>query len=123
MNRIPKLNWKRNTKKKRIRLGKGRYIFTDNKHPVRGVFSAFLGILSLVAIYMAVRRAAFAGGVADGRDTMTVILAGIYALAGLVLGIMSRREKDIFKLFPNLGIISNVLAIIIVASFLYLSWI
>ena len=33
---------------------------------------------------------------------------------GLVLGIMARTEKDIFKLFPNLGIILNLIAFIFV---------
>jgi len=38
---------------------------------------------------------------------------------GLILGIMSLREKETFKLFPVLGMIVNVLAFFALSLILY----
>lgn len=99
---------------------KGRYIFTDNKHPQKGIFSSALGVISAVTVYMAVRLAFEAGGQAKPQYAAAVILALIYAIAGFVLGIMSGTEKDIFRLFPNLGILLNTVVLICIVGILYL---
>ncbi|MBP7348138.1 MAG: hypothetical protein KA965_05605 [Butyrivibrio sp.] len=99
---------------------KGRYIFTDNKHPKKGIFATVLGIIAAVTVYVAVRKTFEAGGQAPANYAAAVILALVYSICGLVLGIISRMEKDIFKLFPNLGIVLNLLAIICIAGILYL---
>ena len=49
-----------------------------------------------------------------------VILAVVYAIAGMVLGIRSLTEKDIFKVFPVLGILLNFLTVIAGGIILYL---
>jgi hypothetical protein len=48
-----------------------------------------------------------------------VLLALIYSLIGIILGIRSIREPDIFRLFPILGITFNIIAIIAVGAILY----
>ena len=99
---------------------RGRYIFTDNRHPKKGIFSSALGMIAAVTVYIAVKRTFEAGGQAQANDAAAVILALIYCACGLVLGIMSRVEKDIFKLFPNLGILLNWLVLICIIGILYL---
>ena len=100
---------------------RGRYVFTDKKHPEKGVLSAALGLISVVTIICAVYFSYKNGGQAEARYGVAVMICLIYSIAGLVLGIMSRMEKDIFRLFPNLGIILNVLSLIWVGLLLYFS--
>ncbi len=96
------------------------YMFTNKSHPQRGIMSTILGILSDGAIGLAVFSAFKAGGAADARMACTVMLALLFAIAGLVLGILSRIEKDKFYFFPNVGILLNGIAVIAVAFILYI---
>lgn len=54
------------------------------------------------------------------RLASSVLLAFIFALVGLVLGILSRLERDRFYFFPNVGILLNSLAVLVVAFILYI---
>ena len=80
-------------------------MFTDNRHPEKGVMSAALGAISVVTLVCA-----------------GAFLAAIFSVTGLVLGIMSKFEKDIFKLFPNLGIILNTLSVAFVIFLILLGF-
>lgn len=101
-------------------LIKKNYMFTNKSHPQRGIMSTILGILSDGAIGLAVFSAFKAGGVTSMRLASSVLLAFIFALVGLTLGILSRMEKDRFYFFPNVGILLNSLAVIAVAFILYI---
>ena len=101
-------------------LIKKNYMFTNKSHPQRGIMSTILGILSDGAIGLAVFSAFKAGGVTSMRLASSVLLAFIFALVGLTLGILSRMEKDRFYFFPNVGILLNSLAVIVVAFILYI---
>lgn len=101
-------------------LTKKNYMFTNKSHPQRGIMSAILGILSDGAIGLAVFSAFKAGGETSMRLASGVLLALIFAITGLTLGIMSRLEKDRFYFFPNAGILLNSIAIIAVAFILYI---
>ena len=95
-------------------------MFTDNRHPEKGVMSAILGIISVGALIAAVVFTYNDGGQAQMRYAAAALVAAIFSVVGLVLGIMSRMEKDIFKLFPNLGIVLNSLSIAFVIFILVL---
>nr|WP_256372299.1 DUF6142 family protein [Butyrivibrio sp. CB08] len=95
-------------------------MFTDNRHPEKGVMSAILGIISVSALIAAVVFTYNDGGQAQLRYAAAALVAAIFSVVGLVLGIMSRLEKDIFKLFPNLGIVLNTLSIAFVIFILVL---
>ena len=103
----------------RIRIKKfepvrDRYMFTDNRHPEKGVMSAILGCISVVTLGCAVFFTYRDGGQAQVKYAAAAMLAAVFSVVGIVLGIQSRFERDIFKLFPNLGIILNSLSIIFV---------
>ena len=50
---------------------------------------------------------------------MVVVLSIGYAIAGMVLGIRSLTEKDIFRIFPICGIVFNSLAFLGGGAILY----
>lgn len=101
-------------------FGKGGYIFTDKKNPKRGIMSAVLGLIATASISMAVHFTYQNKGTALMQYGAVVILAMIYAAAGLALGIRSLTEKDIFRFFPILGILLNSLTVIAGGIILYL---
>ena len=86
---------------------KGGYIFTVRKHPEKGIMSTILGVLSILSVGAAIYLTYRNGGNAI-RD-----------LAGLVLGILSRVEKDNYYLFPHLGIGLNVFCLAAISYILY----
>ncbi len=98
-------------------------MFTDNRHPEKGVMSTILGCLSVGTLLAAVFFTYRDGGQAQPRYAAAALLAAIFSVAGFILGIMSRLERDIFKLFPNLGIILNLIAIVFVVFVLVMGFI
>ena len=99
-----------------------RYMFTDNRHPEKGVMSAILGCISVTALVVAVVFTYRDGGQAQLRYAAAALVAAVFSVAGFILGIMSRFERDIFKLFPNLGIILNLISILFIVFLLVLSF-
>lgn len=99
---------------------RGRYIFTDNKHPIRGIASTILGILSLATLFLSVWMTYTGAGNAQDGYAAAVLLAFVYAVGGLVMGILSRSEQDIYLLFPHLGIGLNGLTLCGVLALLFI---
>ena len=97
-----------------------RYMFTDNRHPEKGIMSAVLGTLSVITLSLAVLFSYKNGGQALVQYAAAAFVAAIFSCLGLILGIMSRFERDIFKLFPNLGILLNLLSVLFIVFLLIL---
>lgn len=95
------------------------YMFTNKSTPQRGIMSTILGILSDASIGLAVFSSFQQGGAPNPRHGMAVLLALLFSVAGLVLGILSRLEKDKFYFFPNLGILLNILGVFAGGFILY----
>lgn len=93
-------------------LSKNGYIFTDKKNPKWGIMSSILGLIATVSLCLAIHFTYLNGGTAPMQYGMVVLLAILYAIAGMVLGIRSLTEKDIFRFFPIFGIVFNALAIL-----------
>lgn len=101
-------------------FGREGYIFTDKKNPRQGIMSTILGLIAGVSIGLAVHRTYLNKGDALMQYGAVVLLATVYAVAGLVLGIRSLNEKDIFRIFPVIGIFLNILTMIASGIILYL---
>ncbi|MDE6983102.1 MAG: hypothetical protein K2O99_00980 [Lachnospiraceae bacterium] len=101
-------------------FGREGYIFTDKKNPKRGIMSTILGLIAGVSICLAVHKAYQNGGTALMQYGAVVLLSMAYALVGLILGIRSLLEKDIFRFFPIAGVLLNVLSMAASGAILYL---
>ncbi len=101
-------------------LNKEGYIFTDKKNPKWGIMSSILGVITVVSIWMAVYFTYRNGGMAPMQYGAVILLAIVYAITGISLGIHSLTEKDIFRFFPIVGIVLNLLAAIAGGFILYL---
>ncbi len=100
---------------------KRKYIYTDKRHSNRAVMSAILGIISngslAAVIYLSFQKN---GEVPHGYG-VTGVLAVLYSLVGLGMGVVTVRDKTYYRLFPWLGILLNTLALGILALIIYLA--
>ncbi|MBR5969798.1 MAG: hypothetical protein IK016_05550 [Lachnospiraceae bacterium] len=101
---------------------RGRFIFTDKKHPWRGIFSVVISVMSFSAVILAVVLTVRGTGGASASAAAGILLALIYAIAGLILGILSRLEREVYLLFPRLGIFLNAAAIVCIGGILFLGF-
>lgn len=81
--------------------------------------ATILGVISLLSLGIVVFRAYLSGGEAAVGFGFTGVLALIFSVIGLCLGIVTVREKDYYRLFPILGIILNLLALGSLSLILY----
>ena len=84
-----------------------KYKFTNKRHPLKAVMSVALALIGIGTVLLTVYQGYKAGGEIVWGHVAAVLLAIIMAVAGFVLGIMSRLEKDRYYFFPILGIILN----------------
>lgn len=95
------------------------YIFTNKKHSEKAVMSAALGglcIFSLIAVtFLSYKK----GGEVPNGYGFTGLFVLIFSLIGLLLGVITVREKDMFKLFPILGIVLNTIALLGIGFMVY----
>lgn len=104
------------------RFRKSGYIFTDKKNPRWGIMSTLLGLIAVLSVAAAVYFTYLENGAAPMQYGMVILLSVIYSMIGMVLGVRSLLEKDIFKLFPIMGIVLNVIAVIEGGFILYLGY-
>lgn len=101
-------------------MRKKNYIFTNKKHSDKAIMSTILGVISLVSIGIVTYLSYRGGGVMHGGYGVTGVLATIYSLIGLILGIVTIRDKDIYRIFPVLGTVFNFAALAGISFLLYL---
>lgn len=82
--------------------------------------SAILGIISMASVIIVIYLTYLREGNATNGYAMTGVLATIFSLVGLGLGLVSLREKETYKLFPWLGTVLNVLVLAGMAFLIYL---
>lgn len=99
---------------------KKHYIFTNKNYSEKSIMSTILGVISLGALFAAVYFTFLAGGEAMVGYGVTGLLAAVFSVTGLILGIMSKLEKDRFYLFSYIGIVTNFLAIVSIGYMIYL---
>ena len=101
-------------------MRKKNYIFTNKKHSDKAIMSTILGIISLISMGIVTYLSYRGGGVMHGGYGVTGVLATIYSLIGLILGIVTLRDKDIYRIFPVLGTVFNFVALAVISFLLYL---
>ena len=96
-----------------------KYIYTNRKNSNRAIMATILGIISLLSLWIVVFRTYQNRGEATVGYGITGLLATLFSLVGLVLGILTVRDKSYYKLFPVLGIILNFVVLALVSVILY----
>ena len=100
-------------------MKKKKYIFTNRKHTKKGIMATILGVISNIAVFLAVYFTYMSGGAAPINYGVSILLALIFSVTGFVIAMISRFEKDFFYFFSYLGIVINVLPIVTIVVLLY----
>lgn len=82
--------------------------------------AVILGIISLVSLGAAVFLAFRGGGTAPLRCGVAGVLAVVYSVIGLALGVNTVIKPDYYKLFPVLAILLNGAVLGAAALILYM---
>jgi len=96
------------------------FMFTSKSHSEKGMFASGLGVISLISILLCVYLSYKQGGEMDPKLGAAAFFALLIAIGGLTMGIIARREKDVFYLFPDLGIALNTISFLIILALYYL---
>lgn len=81
--------------------------------------STVFGLIAGTSVIYSLREVFLAQGQAMVRYGMAVLFSLIFALVGIVLGVMSRMEQDRFHVFSWIGIVLNALTILGIGFMIY----
>ena len=81
--------------------------------------STILGVISLVSLIAVVLLAYEKEGNIPAGYGVAGFLIAVFSVTGLVLGIVTAMEKDRYRLFPSLGIVCNLLALLGIGFVVY----
>lgn len=98
---------------------KNSYMFTNKQHTQKGIMSTILGVISLATLVYAVVMSYLKAGDIPRQYGAAVMLVMIFAFMGIILGVVSKTERDKFFFFSYLGIVLNVLALVVISIILY----
>lgn len=84
--------------------------------------ATILGVISNASLGIVIYLSYLSGGDAPISYGLTGLLAMLFSMVGLILGVLTIGEKDIFKLFPVLGILLNLIALGILAFLVQLTF-
>ena len=82
--------------------------------------AAILSVIANASIALAVYFTFQNKGVAPMQYGTVILLSLVFAVVGFVLGIRANLEKDIYRLFPVLGIVLNSMALLAGGFILYI---
>lgn len=81
--------------------------------------ATILGIISLASMGIVVFLTYRSAGEATVGYGITGLLATLFSLVGLILGVVTFRDKDYYRIFPVLGIVLNLLSLGGISLILY----
>lgn len=98
---------------------KNSFMFTNKEHTQKGIMATILGVISLATLaYMVIMSYLTAGDV-PRQYGAAALLSMIFAFVGILLGVVSKSERDKFYFFSYMGIGLNVLVLAVLSVILY----
>ncbi len=95
------------------------YKFTNKTHSQKAVMSTVFGVLSGVSLFAVIYLTYLNGGAAPINYGIAGILILLFAIVGVVLGVMAAQEKEHFKFFVWLGLVLNFVVLAGISGILY----
>lgn len=98
---------------------KKNYMFTNRRHSEKAIMSTVFGVLCTVSLLVVVVLSYSRSGDIPAGYGFTGLFATILSMVGMLLGVLSLREADRFRLFGWLGILLNGVSLGAVSGILY----
>ena len=81
--------------------------------------SVLLGIISLASLIIGVYLSYAKGGDVPNSYGVAGLLACVFSFVGLILGIVTVRDRSYYRFFPWAGVILNVVSLGCISMILY----
>lgn len=98
---------------------KSSFMFTSKEHSKKGIMATILGVLSLATLVYIILESYRSAGEVPLQYGAVALLTMIFAFAGIILGVLSKSDRDKFYFFSYLGIVLNVLVLGVLSVILY----
>lgn len=95
------------------------YIFTNKANAKKGIMSTVLGVISIITLILVIYFSFLRKGLIPERYAAAMLIASVFSLTGLGLGVAGMFEKDKFHLFPGLGLLLNIIALGLTGFIIY----
>lgn len=95
------------------------FMFTNKEHTLKGIMATILGMISIVSLGYIIVNSYRNDGQVPLQYGAVAFLTMLFAFAGIVLGVLSKSERDKFYFFSYLGIVLNVLVLAALSVILY----
>ncbi len=92
---------------------KKRKIYTDKKHAVKGIVATILAVAALLVFAAVVYISFKNGGEAEMWIGSMALISILFGVVGLILGLMSFKSENSYKLFAQIGSFLNVFVLLI----------
>ena len=102
----------RSEKRTVVRAGGRSYKFTNKRHPAKAICAIMLGVVSLFGICAVIYLSFQAHGATKPGYGVTGLLATIFSLTGLILGVLSFRDRNSFYVLSWVGTILNLIVLL-----------
>ena len=97
-----------------------KYRFTSNRHSRRGMLALIFGGISLVSFFLA--------NVITIRNTEQMaermggagFFATVFGIVGMVLGLISLKEEDVFPILPRIGFAVSLISVLLWGFLVYI---
>lgn len=100
-------------------MWKKSFMFTSKEHSRKGIMATILGVISLVSLVYITLDSYWNAGKVPLQYGAVALLTMIFAFVGIVLGVLSKSDRDKFYFFSYLGIVLNVLVLAVLSVILY----
>ncbi len=95
------------------------FMFTNKEHTLKGIMATILGMISITSLGYIIVNSYRNDGQVPLQYGAVAFLTMLFAFAGIVLGVLSKSERDKFYFFSYLGIVLNVLVLAALSVILY----
>ncbi len=92
------------------------YKFTDKKQSKMGMVSTFFGALSIGMLGYGINTSFEADGKAGAIVGVLALISFLCSIVGVVLGIKSFKDDDVFYLFSWIGTVVNIIIFVFCLS-------
>ena len=95
------------------------FMFTNKEHTLKGIMATILGMISIASLGYIIVNSYRNDGQVPLQYGAVAFLTMLFAFAGIVLGVLSKSERDKFYFVSYLGIVLNVLVLAALSVILY----
>ena len=102
-----------------MKNNKHKYIYTNKKHTLKGIFSTILAVVSFTALTLLIVASYKAEGDISATFGAIAFFCTVFSAVGIIVGLVGKNEPDKYYIFAYIGIVWNILDLFYVSGILY----